>query len=133
MATISKVIKEFSDLDLLFDINLFTKDVNRKTNIEAIKASVKNLVLTKNYEKPFHPEIGTQIDNLLFDNYTPAIKSAAERSIRNTIERFEPRVRLIEVAIKEDQDNNSLIVNITFTPKNYDLPVTVQTTLGRLR
>jgi len=133
MATINKVIKEFSDLDLLFDINLFTKDVNRKTNIEAIKASVKNLVLTKNYEKPFHPEIGTQIDNLLFDNYTPAIKSAAERSIRNTIERFEPRVRLIEVAIKEDQDNNSLIVNITFTPKNYDLPVTVQTTLGRLR
>jgi len=133
MATINRVIKQFSDLDLLFQPHPYTSDVNRKFNLDAIKASVKNLILTKNYERPFHPEIGTQITNMFFENYSPALKNAAERSIMMTLERFEPRINVISVDITENQDVNELLVDITFTPKNIDTPITITQTLGRLR
>lgn len=133
MATINRKTREYSDLDLLFQTNPFTKDVNRKLDFEAIKTSVRNLVLTKNYEKPFHPEIGTQVFAFMFDNYSPDVKLAAERSIRQTIERFEPRVKLISLEILENQDLNELTVEIVFTPANTDLPLTVTQTLGRIR
>jgi len=133
MATVNRIIKEFSDLDLLFQAHPYTRDVNRKYNIDAIKASVKNLVLTKNYERPFHPEIGSQVTHMMFENFTPAIKNAAEKSIMTTIERFEPRVRLISVELIEKQDTNEILVEIVFAPKNIDTPITITQTLGRLR
>lgn len=133
MATVNRIIKEFSDLDLLFQAHPYTRDVNRKYNIDAIKASVKNLVLTKNYERPFHPEIGSQVTHMMFENFTPAIKNAAEKSIITTIERFEPRVRLISVELIEKQDTNEILVEIVFAPKNIDTPITITQTLGRLR
>lgn len=133
MATVNRIIKEFSDLDLLFQAHPYTRDVNRKFNIDAIKASVKNLVLTKNYERPFHPEIGSQVTHMMFENFTPSIKNAAEKSIMTTIERFEPRVRLISVELIEKQDTNEILVEIVFAPKNIDTPITITQTLGRLR
>jgi len=133
MATINRITKEYSDLDLLFQAHPYTSDVNRKYNLEAIKASVKNLILTKNYERPFHPEIGSQITHMLFENFTPAIRNATERSIINTLERFEPRIRLISVELTENQDNNEMVVEIVFAPKNIDTPITITQILGRLR
>jgi phage baseplate assembly protein W len=133
MVTVNRTIKEFSDLDLLFQAHPFTSDVNRKYNLDAIKASVKNLILTKNYERPFHPEIGSQITHMLFENFSPAVRNAAEKSIINTLERYEPRIRLISVDILEKEDTNEIVVDIVFTPKNIDTPITITQTLGRLR
>jgi len=133
MATINRNQKQFSDLDLLFQAHPYTSDVNRKFNLEAIKASVKNLILTKNYERPFHPEIGTQVTNMMFENYSPILRNTIEKSIMMSIERFEPRVRMISVDVIENQDTNEIMVDITFAPKNTDTPITITQTLGRLR
>jgi phage baseplate assembly protein W len=133
MTTVNRKSREYSDLDLLFESHPYTKDVNRNFDFEAIKASVRNLVLTKNYERPFQPELGCQIYSLLFENFSPAVKAAAERTVTNVIERFEPRVRLISVNVFESVDENGLSVEIIFTPKNIDLPITVLTTLSRAR
>ena len=133
MATINRIVKEFSDLDLMFQAHPYTSDVNRKFNLDAIKASVKNLILTKNYERPFHPEIGSQVTNMFFEDYSPSVRLMVERTIVETIERFEPRVRLISVQLIEDPDNNSISVEIVFTPSNIDVPITITQYLGRLR
>ena len=133
MATISRNSKEYSDLDLFFQAHPYTRDVNRKYDFEAIKASVRNLILTKNYERPFHPEIGSQVTNMFFEDYSPSVRLMVERTIVETIERFEPRVRLISVQLIEDPDNNSISVEIVFTPSNIDVPITITQYLGRLR
>ena len=133
MATINRNSKEYSDLDLFFQAHPHTRDVNRKYDFEAIKASVRNLILTKNYERPFHPEIGSQVTNMFFEDYSPSVRLMVERTIVETIERFEPRVRLISVQLIEDPDNNSISVEIVFTPSNIDVPITITQYLGRLR
>jgi phage baseplate assembly protein W len=132
MATI-RDIKQFKDIDLMFRVNPFTKDVYTKEGEEAVKTALKHLILTKNFERPFHPEIGTQIHSLLFENFNSASKIAMERSITNAVERYEPRVRLIDVNVRELQDSNDIEVTIVFTLRNVDRPVTLTTLLNRVR
>jgi phage baseplate assembly protein W len=131
MAT--KSVKNFVDIDLSFKANPFTKDIYLKTDEEAVKTAVKHLVLTKNFERPFQPEIGTQVTSLLFENFTAAVKIAMERTIRETIEKFEPRVRIIDISVNETSSSNELIVNVVFSLKNTDRPITVSTFLSRVR
>jgi len=132
MAT-SKQIKQFTDLDLSFKINPFTKDLYLKTDEDAVKTAIKHLIRTKNFERSFHPEIGTQIHYLLFENFSSAAKLAMERTIIDSIEKYEPRVRLIDVQIEESVDTNDLIVNIIFALKNTSNPVTISTLISRVR
>ena len=129
----TKSVKNFVDLDLSFKVNPFTKDIYLKTDEEAVKTAVKHLVLTKNFERPFQPEIGTQVTSLLFENFTAAVKIAMERTIRETIEKFEPRVRIIDISVNETSSSNELIVNVVFSLKNTDRPITVSTFLSRVR
>jgi phage baseplate assembly protein W len=128
-----KKVKKFVDLDLSFKVNPFTKDIYLKTDEEAVKTALKNLIQTRNFERPFHPEIGTQVHSLLFENFSPAVKIAMERTIQQAIESYEPRVRLIDLNIIETDDINTLNVNIVFSLKNTDTPITVTTLLSRVR
>ena len=132
MAT-SKQIKQFTDLDLSFTINPFTKDLYLKTDEDAVKTAIKHLIRTKNFERSFHPEIGTQVHYLLFENFSSAVKLAMERTIIDSIEKYEPRVRLIDVQIEESADTNDLVVNIIFALKNTSNPVTISTLISRVR
>lgn len=132
MAT-SKQIKQFTDLDLSFTINPFTKDLYLKTDEDAVKTAIKHLIRTKNFERSFHPEIGTQVHYLLFENFSSAVKLAMERTIIDSIEKYEPRVRLITVQIEESVDTNDLVVNIIFALKNTSNPVTISTLISRVR
>ena len=132
MAT-SKSIKAFTDLDLSFKANPFTKDLYLKTDEDAVKTALKHLIRTRNFERPFHPEIGTQIHSLMFENFSSAVKIAMERTISESIEKFEPRVRLIDVVIAETEDANDLEVNIIFALKNTDKPITITTLISRVR
>ena len=132
MAT-GKQIKQFADLDLSFTINPFTKDLYLKTDEDAVTTAIKHLIRTKNFERSFHPEIGTQIHSLLFDNFSSAAKLAMEQTITESIEKYEKRVRLISVDIEESVDTNDLIVNIIFTLKNTSNPVTISTLISRVR
>jgi len=129
----TKNIKQFSDIDLSFKINPFTKDIYLKTDEEAVKTALKHLIQTRNFERPFHPEIGTQIHSLMFENFSSAVKIAMERTLKETIEKFEPRVRLIDLSVQETADANDLKVSINFTLKNTDRPVTITTLLSRVR
>jgi phage baseplate assembly protein W len=132
MAT-SKNTKTFVDLDLSFKANPFTKDIYLKTDEEAVKTALKHLIQTKNFERPFHPEIGTQVYSLLFENFSPAVRIALERTIRETIEKFETRVRIINVNVQETVESNDLAINIVFALKNTDTPLTITTFLSRVR
>jgi phage baseplate assembly protein W len=132
MAT-TKQIKNFVDIDLSFKANPFTKDIYLKTDEDAVKTALKHLILTKNFERPFHPEIGTQVQSLMFENFSPAVKIALERTIQETIELFEPRVRLISVTVSETRMSNDLAINIVFTLRNTEAPITLTTLLSRVR
>jgi len=132
MAT-SKTLKQYVDLDLSFKINPFTRDLYLKTDEDAVKTALKNLLKTRNFERPFHPEIGTQIYSLMFENFTSAVKIALERTITESIEKFEPRVRLIDLVVDETDDANELVVNIIFALKNTNNPITITTFISRVR
>lgn len=108
-------------------------DIVKRYDEQAIKASVRNLVMTVNYERPFHPEIGSQINNLLFEPATPLLAALLEQAIRNTIDNFEPRVDLTDVSAFVDGDNNSVEVTIQFTILNTQTPQILNLVLERTR
>lgn len=123
----------FTDLNLNFSKHPVTADVTKKVNEEAIKASVRNLILTRNYERPFHPEIGCQVHGLLFENYNNITREVMRKTIFEVIEKFEPRVTVTEVNIREFPDENDLGVDIFFKINNSDRPLTLSTTITRAR
>jgi phage baseplate assembly protein W len=110
-----------------------TKDIVIKYDEEAIKASVKNLVLTQNYEKPFHSEIGSQVRGLLFEPATPILRTLLQKTISDTISSFEPRVTVKKVEATVSPDNNEVYVNILFVINNTTRPVSVNLILTRTR
>ena len=107
-------INNYKDLDLNFTRNPVTNDVTRIEDIDAVKRSVKNLVQTNFYERPFHPELGCGIRELLFENYTPIIGIFLKRKIAEVINRYEPRVSLVNVTLDDDPDRNRLKVSLYF-------------------
>lgn len=131
--TISRNTRTFSDLNLLFTTNPRTADVTKRIDEEAIKASVRNLIQTRNFERPFHPEIGCQIYSLLFENITPFVYQIIKKTIFDVIEKFEPRVSVLDVIVQETPDQNSVAVDITFIINNSERPITLKTTIQRVR
>lgn len=129
----SRNTRQFSDLNLLFTKHPYTGDVVKRLDIEAIKFAVKNLILTKNYERPFHPEIGCQITALLFNNYSPVIEQVMKKTIFQVIEKFEPRVTVIDVIIRDLSDNNAIDVDIIFKINNNESPITITASIDRIR
>jgi phage baseplate assembly protein W len=91
-----------------------TKDVNTMKNVAAVKRSVRNLVLTNHYEKPFHPEIGSGVRGILFEPMTPVTAVILTEHIENVIENYEPRARLIGVRALPDLDRNAYEVSVEF-------------------
>jgi len=123
----------FQDLDLNFTPHPVTNDIVRKFDENAIKQSIKNLILTRNYEKPFHSEIGSPIRGLMFDLVTPLTAITVKRAIIDVINNFEPRVELMEVEPVVSPDNNALYVSIVFKIRNTERPVTLDLLLERTR
>ncbi len=125
--------RTFSDLDFNFMANPVSGDVARKFDENSIKQSVKNLVLTQNYERPFHPEIGSPIRGLLFEPATPMLSIMIKQAIIDTITNFEPRVKLIDVIVTLAPDNNELYVSIEFAIVNTTTPLSLNLVLERTR
>jgi len=128
-----KSTKIYKDLNLDFSQNIATKDIQKLLDVESVKRSVRNLINLNHYEKPFHPEIGSNLRALLFENITPQISHYIEKQIELLIRNYEPRCRLVEVANKPDLRKNGYSVSISFYIINTPNPVTVQTFLERLR
>jgi len=111
---IDRNVRQYRDLDLFFAKTQSSKDVRKVTDIQAVKRSVRNLVLLNHYEKPFHPEIGSGIRDMLFENMSNMTAIILARKIEDVIENFEPRVRLISVRADPNLDRNEYEVTIEF-------------------
>ena len=111
---ISRNVRQYRDLDLFFSRKNGTNDIEKITDVEAVKRSIRNLVLTNFYEKPFHPEIGSGIRDMLFENMTPITAVVLARKVEDVIENFEPRARLISVRSLPNLDRNEYKVTIEF-------------------
>ena len=111
---ISRNVRQYRDLDLFFSKKQGNSDVNVITDFEAVKRSVRNLVLTNFYEKPFHPEIGSGVRDILFENMTPVTSVVLAKKVEDVIENFEPRARLIGVRALPNLDRNEYEVTIEF-------------------
>lgn len=123
----------YSDLDTLFIPNPVTGDINPIRDIEAVKKSVVNLILTNFYERPFQPEIGCNVRGLLFEPADPITISDLEDAAKQVLENFEPRVRVIDVSATDDPDNNSYAMTIEFQILSTEQITEVTTVLERLR
>lgn len=108
----------FTDLDLDFLPNYLNRDVLIKINEEAVKRALRNLILIRRYEKPFHPEITSGIQDLLFENPSPVVYGVLQSHVEELIRRYEPRVNDLMVKFSTDYDNNAVVVNIKFTITN---------------
>jgi phage baseplate assembly protein W len=129
----ARTARIFSDLDLNFTPHPVTGDLVRKFDDNAIKQALKNLIMTKNHERPFHSEIGSPIPGLLFEPLTPVTALMIRRSIIDLISNFEPRVRLTDVEVIPSEDNNAVYCSITFTIVNSERPITLDLALERTR
>ena len=129
----NKSVRTFKDLNLDFARNTVTNDVVKIEDVEAIKRSVRNLVNTNFYERPFHPELGCGARQLLFEPFTPITGIFLRRKIEEVITNYEPRVRLDQVIVTESPDRNAIDVRVVFYCMNIANPVTVLTTLQRIR
>ena len=101
--------RTFSDLDLFFTKKSSNKDVNILANVTAVKRSVRNLILTNFYEKPFHPEIGSGVRGLLFENMSPLTSLAISQAGQDVIENYEPRARVVSIQALPQIDSNATI------------------------
>ena len=106
--------RKYADLDLFFGKKSSNSDVSDVVDIQAVKRSIRNLVLTNPYEKPFHPEIASGVRGMLFENMTPLTSVILSKQIEDVINNFEPRARLIGVTTIPDLDKNAYEVSIEF-------------------
>ena len=124
----------YSDIDLFFGPKNGSKDVNKVTNFTAVKRSVRNLILTNFYEKPFHPEIGSGVRDILFEPMTPITAYVLTMKIEEVIENFEPRVRLVGVRAQPNLGESAYNVTIEFYVVNAPTElVNMEVLLERLR
>lgn len=123
----------FSDLDLNFTAHPVSGDITRRFDEDAIKQSVKNLLLTRNYERPFHSEIGSPVRQLLFDLPGPMFNVMLQRAVIDVITNFEPRVSIIDVRVDDYSDANEVYVTLEFKIVNTERPLTLDLALERTR
>jgi phage baseplate assembly protein W len=133
MAGKTKNKEIFSDLDLGFYAHPITQAVSRKTNRDSVRQSVKSLVLTDYFERPFKSNIGCSIRYYLFELFTPAIKQQMERAIREVITNYEPRADIVAVLVEESPETHALIVSVAFMIINDPEPVILDVILERVR
>jgi len=133
MTTSIDSVRNYKDLDLNFAIHPIRKDINVYKAEYAVINSVKNLILTNHYERPFQPEIGSNIRRLLFENVDVILAAQIEREIEETINNFEPRVQVSTVTATPDVDENGYKVILEFFVINNPDPITIKFFLERIR
>jgi len=129
----SKRTRTFTDLDYNFTANPVTGDVSKRFDEAAIKASLRSLILTRNFERPFNSSIGTGIRNLLFENATPLTTIMLRRTIEDVILNYEPRVNIRRIDVEVSPDQNSARIGLEFVIINTTIPLSVDILLERTR
>ena len=117
---------DYTDLSLDFLPHPTTKDVVRLTGENAIKRSVRNLILTNFYDRPFRSYIGSNVQKLLFDNITAITANYLTDAIKEVITNFEPRVSITEIKVSVSTENNGFDVRLSYIILNRNQPVTIK-------
>ena len=135
MATTQKinVARVYKDFDMAFTKNSLSGDINKKLDVNAVKQSIRTLLLSQPHERPFHPELGSTLWHSLFELMRPGMEIGLERQIEQQIANYEPRVRLTQVNARPDYDNNSYNVQIRFFVIGINEPQELTVSLTRLR
>ena len=123
----------YKDLNMSFTKNPATKDVARLFDVQAIKRAVKNIILTNKYERPFNPDFGCNLRGFLFENITEPLLVIIKDRVAMAIEKYEPRVSVEDVVVKNDIDKNGINIQVSFLINGVEAPVTVSTFLQKVR
>lgn len=123
----------FSDFFNDFDLHPIKKDLVRRTNEDAVKQSIRNIILTKTGERLYNPNFGSQISSLLFEHFSETTQASLKNVIETAIKNHEPRASVNDVRVEGDIDSNSLVVTILFSVINKEEPITLQLILNRIR
>lgn len=125
--------RNFVDLDLNFNIHPVRKDINVFKGEYAVINSIKNLVLTNFYERPFQPELGSNVRRLLFENVDMVVAAQLEKAIEETINNFEPRASISKIIATPSPDENKYGIYLEFFVINNPNPITINFFLERIR
>jgi len=128
-----RATKQYRDLDLDFGRNTVTNDVNKLTDVKSVKRSVRNLINTSHFDRPFHPEIGSSVRAMLFEPMTPLTALNLQRKVQEVLINFEPRIKLVQIVSNPNIDSNSYDLRIYFYVIGSNDLIEVQTFLERLR
>ena len=130
----ARATRQYTDLDLFFGKKSSDSDIQKVTDIQAVKRYIRNLVQLNTYDKPFHPEIAGGVREMLFENMSPVVSAMIARKIEDVIENFEPRARLVSVRSLPDLDRNAYEVVVEFYVVNAPTElVDISLMLERLR
>jgi len=124
----------YSDIDLSFEPNVSSNgDIYKKKDAAAVKQSIKNLILTNRFEKPFRPNFGGNLRGMLFELSAETTADEIEETIIRNIEQYEPRAVIKRLFVDVNPDSNSMLVDIEFLVVNTQETVSFQTSISRLR
>jgi len=123
----------YSDLNVSAFINRGNRDVIVNKDIESVKESMFNLLMTMPGERLFDSTIGSGLKNLLFENITPQTTIAIRETIKSAISNFEPRAQIVDVVVSPLPDENAYAISIVFSVININEPITLELLLNRIR
>lgn len=113
----------YKDIDLDFGINPISGDVSKKVDVEAVKRSLRNLILYRKNEKFFQPNFSADIQSLLFEGNSPIYLSLMRRNLEEAIKAFEPRINNIKIDFSQNYDSNDVYVKIYFSVSSFPLSI----------
>ena len=123
----------YSDFMTNLDWSPLKRDLSVITDVDAVRKSIKNLILTNFYERPFQPRVGSGIRALLFENQTPLIDAQIKRAVEDTVANYEPRARIVDVRVISNIDYNEIRVIIVFYVLGKADPAVVDVIIDRVR
>ena len=132
-ARVTSRVKGWRDLDLSLTLHPIRKDIIPLKDDNAIKNSVKNLLISNFYERPFSRDVGANLRALLFEPADSITKIALKDNIRRVIRKYEPRVVLRGIQINYQDDSNAYNITVIFKIKEFDTNESVEIVLRRLR
>ena len=124
---------KYTDIDLNFTKNPVTNDASILNDVNAIKAAVRNIILTDLGERPFNPNLGSSVRGLLFEPATPITAGAIETRVKNCLLNFEPRIEILQLNVSVSPDENAFELTLGFRMPGDTRPTLVPITLKRLR
>jgi len=130
MANLQKI---YSDIDFTFTKKPVTNDIALSYDTQAVIRSIRNLLLTKHYDRLFNPDLGSNVEALLFENMSDMTASSLQREITAVIERYEPRAILKSITVSPEEDKNAYNISITFFIENATQSTTATILLERNR